>query len=287
MAFKKYRHALLAAVTGGLAIILGVQLQSPVTAAALAAHRAVYDLKLDRAQDGRGITDVTGRMVFEFVGNACEGYTVNMRYRTAFANSDGQVAQSDIQSSTWESGDGERFSFTTRQYLGSSLSDETRGNALREDPAGSIAIQLSQPEEKTLDAASETLFPTQHFLALIEAALKGKRFFRKPVYDGSNHGDKIYETNAVIGTPEPVSSESVDDAVARDIAGKKAWPVTIAYFENDEPGEQLPSYQISFNLFENGVSTKLVLDYGDFVLKGRLVSLEMLESGPCEADKVQ
>ena len=264
------------------AVLLAV---GPSDAAALAAHRAVYDLKLDRADDGNGISDVNGRMVFEFVGNACDGYTVNMRYRTNFANAEGKVAMSDIQSSTWEAGDGESFSFSTRQFLGAALTEETRGSASRPKKNGDIAIELSQPAEKTFEADANTMFPTQHFVALIDAALKGKRFFQMRVYDGSNEGDKVYDTSAVIGSLATSEVDDGDERIDTDIRGLKVWPVSIAYFEDDQDGEQLPSYQISFDLLENGVSRKLILDYGDFVLSGKLVSLEILDEPGCAPEK--
>src|ERR1700741_3114465 len=40
----------------------------------LAPHRAVYDLKLSKSQGSRGIEAVRGRILYDFSGNACEGY---------------------------------------------------------------------------------------------------------------------------------------------------------------------------------------------------------------------
>ena len=51
------------------------------------------------------------------------------------------------------------------------------------------------------------------------------------------------------------------------------WPVTVSYFDRDakvKEGEQSPVYAMSFELFENGVSRSLVLDYNDFVIAGAL-----------------
>ncbi len=44
------------------------------------------------------------------------------------------------------------------------------------------------------------------------------------------------------------------------------WPVTISYFDHEsarkqESGEQTPVYSIGFELYENGISRKLTLDY--------------------------
>ena len=53
-----------------------------LAAAPLISHRAVYDLALDKASDKSGITGLQGRMVYEFNGSPCEGYTVNFRFVT-------------------------------------------------------------------------------------------------------------------------------------------------------------------------------------------------------------
>ena len=56
------------------------------------------------------------------------------------------------------------------------------------------------------------------------------------------------------------------------------WPVTISYFDHavvEKSGEQTPVYAITFELYENGVSRALLLDYGDFVLTGEMTSLEL------------
>ena len=37
---------------------------------------------LDKASDRSGITGISGRMVYEFNGSACEGYTVKFRFVT-------------------------------------------------------------------------------------------------------------------------------------------------------------------------------------------------------------
>ena len=60
--------------------------------------------------------------------------------------------------------------------------------------------------------------------------------------------------------------------------------MTISYFDHaatEKSGEQTPVYAITFELYENGVSRALLLDYGDFVLTGEMTSLEMKDVKPC------
>ena len=60
--------------------------------------------------------------------------------------------------------------------------------------------------------------------------------------------------------------------------------MTISYFDraaNEKSGEQTPVYAITFELYENGVSRALMLDYGDFVLSGEMTSVEIKDAKPC------
>ena len=63
------------------------------------------------------------------------------------------------------------------------------------------------------------------------------------------------------------------------------WPVTVSYYDRDAKsteGEQTPVYSMSFELFENGVSRALVLDYNDFVISGALGKFDVKDSKPCK-----
>ena len=52
-----------------------------------------------------------------------------------------------------------------------------------------------------------------------------------------------------------------------------------------EPGprkaDAVPTYELAFRFYENGVSTKLYIDYGDFAIRGELKELTFLEETPC------
>jgi len=88
---------------------------------------------------------------------------------------------------------------------------------------------------------------------------------------------------------QPVEHEAVGSARnlpawRRSTRGEPRWPVTISYFDKSkktENNEQTPAYAIGFELYENGISRALVLDYNDFVVSGKLSSLELKEPKPC------
>src|SRR6476646_10964000 len=144
----------------------------------LTPHRAVYEMTLDEARSAAGITGIDGRMLFECTGSECDGYTLNMRMVTQMTDSQGQTNLTDLRSSTWEQGDGQKFRFQSAQYLNDKLGDVTMGRAVREAPNAAVKVKLSQPALAELDLSGQVLFPTQHSLALIDAARAGQSLFQ-------------------------------------------------------------------------------------------------------------
>jgi hypothetical protein len=248
----------------------------------LVAHRAIYEMTLDDARSASGITGIDGRMVFEFTGSECDGYSLNMRMVTQMTDTQGQTNLTDLRSSTWEQGDGQKFRFQSAQYLNDKLGDVTMGRAVRERPNEAVKVKLSQPAAAELDLSGPLLFPTQHSLALIDAARAGQAIFQARVYDGSEKGRKVYDTTAFIGTEVKPGADANLEPAAKDksLGELPSWPVSIGYFEA-KGGDLTPSYQIDFRLYENGVSRDLLIDYGDFSIHGTLTSLEYLKATEC------
>ena len=104
--------------------------------------------------------------------------------------------------------------------------------------------------------------------------------------DGSDDGHKVYSTLTVIGKPIPADRTASPDASTSDehMKSLKRWPVTVSYFDRDaqqKEGEQTPVYAMAFELYENGVSRQLVLDYNDFVISGAMGKFDAKDSKPC------
>lgn len=282
---------------GGIGCLIAVLLIDPAQAASVAdkvsplaniragklhltPHRAVYDLTLAQAESSSGISDMNGKLVFEFSGSTCAGFTMNMRFVSQIADSDGAAALTDMRSSTWESADGETFRFNSTQYVDSALKEATTGNA-RRARGKTIAIDLAAPVQRAFSIDPDVAFPTEHLVDVILAAQDGRHIFQRRVYDGSETGDKVFDTMAVIG-PSRAGNNAALPQNAAGMRGAKAWPVSIAYFHDGaDGGEQVPTYQLSYLLYSNGVSDELLLDYGDFTLKGRLASIEFLNVAEC------
>jgi len=260
--------------------------QGPAGSVKLAPHVAIYDLKLVSTKGKRSLEGVRGRIVYDFSGSSCEGYALNFRQVTELDSGEGKVALSDLRTATWEEGDGKSFRFQSQNYMDRQQIGEVDGQADRGSAA--VAVKLKKPEDKKFDAGT-VLFPTDHMRKLIEAAREGKTLLEVAVYDGSETGEKIYQSLSVIGKRIGPEKKPEDDVTTADsLAGLARWPVTISYFDKgekrntDDPGEQTPIYAISFEMYENGISRSLRLDYGDFVIDGKMTSLEVKQAKACK-----
>lgn len=258
----------------GLAASSFLAVPGMAEAVPLVQHRAVYDLKLTEASERSGITGITGRMVYELRGSACDGYTVRFRYVTQSSTRDASQV-TDQQTTTFEDAEGKSFSFVTKSYTDQNLDKELRGNATRE-PEG-VKIDIELPEQKSLEL-QPTQFPTQHLVDLISRAKTGETFYETSIFDGSEDADKAMTTTVIVGKQANASTSDPEFKTLDKLGTEKFWPVDIAYFdETSDNGEDMPDYRISFKLYENGLTRDLEMDYGDFSIHGELVDLAVFD----------
>ncbi len=253
----------------------------------LAPHRAIYDLKLSKSSGSRGLQAVRGRIVYDFSGNACDGYELHFRQVSSLDSGEGKDALSDLRSTTWEDGAAKIFRFSSENKLDDKQTDVVEGSAERR--ASAVSIQLTKPKSKKLTIPVNAVFPTEHMRRIVAGAREAKSVLEFPVYDGSETGEKLYNTLTIIGRTIEPGQKPVTDASAKtpELAKLTRWPVTISYFERkddkgEQSGEQTPVYAITFELYENGISRSLILDYNDFTITGELSSLEMKKEKPCK-----
>ncbi len=240
-------------------------------------HRAVYDLELDTSSEQSGIESMYGRMVYEFNGSPCSGYTVGFRFVTQL-DTGRSVRLTDQQTTTYESVQDGIFQFLTKSYVNQKLDLEVRGSARVEQDGIEVTLQNPKQTQLTLEPAQ---FPTAQMISLIEKAKDGERFFQSKLFDGSDEGSKVMLTTSVVGNPSVSKDRPGELEVTGDIGDLPTWPVTIAYFDESENSDGTPVYRISFKLYENGITRDLTMDYGEFALKGTLADLEIFEPELC------
>jgi hypothetical protein len=193
---------------------------------------------------------------------------------------------SDLRSSSWEDADGKSYRFKIDARTNDNASSPVDGMAER--TGDHITVKLKQPEAKTFTLDGSIVFPTEQIQRIIAAAKEGKSLLELSVYDGSDNGEKVYNTLSVIGQPIPGDKQvAAPDPSTTDEHMKSLtrWPVTVSYYDRDaqkKEGEQTPVYSMSFELYENGVSRALVLDYNDFVISGALGKFDVKDAKPCK-----
>lgn len=239
----------------------------------LAGHRAIYDITLSRSDPAGAVVAIRGRLAVEVL-DSCDGHTTNQRFWTEMMNADGENVVSDFTLSSWEAKDGSSFRFEMKNLLNGEVSEEYAGSASVKDGEGGSA-RMTKPEDDTLDLPKGTTFPNQHLVQIIKKAIEGSSFASIRVFDGSGE-EGTFETGAKIG--RAATPETGADPLLAPLKGLRSWPVRIAFFPLKTKAEE-PQYEIGFRLFENGVSGDIVLDYGEYAMKGVLRQLEMLPGG--------
>ena len=255
---------------------------APVT---LASHRAVYDLALSSSGGTRAVESARGRIVIDFKGDACKGYTMQTRQVTVLDSGETGNRTSDLRNTTFESADGRDFRFKTTTVLNGAASPAIDGTA--DAGAEGLKVRIKEPKRDQIGDKGTVLFPSLHMRRLVEAARAGETTLSAKIFDGSDDGRKIYDTLAVIGrqvTAPTNAAGSERDKPLRDgpMAAVAHWPVTLSYFTQGE-GERTPIYTLTFDLYENGVSGALKLDYGDFAILGDMTRLDIdkVQGTPC------
>lgn len=245
--------------------------------AQIASHRAAYSLSLEKSKSASGIAEIRGAMLIEWQ-EVCEGWTLAQRMRFKAFDGDGHALDNDISFSSWEARDGKSYRFSTRTVRDGEQVEQIRGKAQLPEKSGPGEAIFSEPERQSMELPAGTIFPTEHSIALIEAAKAGQRVFARKVFDGATL-DGALEINAVIAglqAAEAPSKEGIDDKLAK----RPWWRVRMAFFKLSEPTPG-PEYETSMKMLDNGVGTEFIFEYEDFSIRAVLDRLEALPVPRC------
>ncbi len=249
-------------------------------------HQAQYQLSLIKSRGSSSINGARGRILYTFTGSPCEGYTSEFRQVSELESGEGNVNLSDQRTTYWEDAEGKSYRFKSDARLNDADVSSVDGGA--ELTGDQITVKLKQPEAKTFTLDGNAVFPNQQIHRIIEAAQAGKSVLELTVYDGSENGEKVYKTLAVIGQPiaSDRSTAAPDPSTTNDaLKSVTRWPVTVSYYDRDakpSEGEETPAYAMSFELYENGVARAMTIDYNDFVLSGAMEKFDVKDSKPCK-----
>lgn len=264
-----------------LCLLPALLLVPAAEAATVAPHRAIYDLSLLRANEGATLQSATGRLAFEIEGSTCDGFTVSFRMATKYRPKEGEVTLMDTTTTTYEGPGGLDFRHQLKEKIDGSLREDYRIKMTRPTPEAAGQGTISSKPNEPFAVPAGALLPMQHQLRLMALGEAGGGRDSSVVFDGSDEG-KSFRAISFVGKQKVAGSlvRDADNPAAAPLKALPAWPVTVSYFALDGSSET-PDYQVSFDMYENGVASSLVLDYGEFALSGKLTDLKMLETSSC------
>lgn len=270
-------------VLGAMLAMIGLALADEGASAngiILQPHRIAYEVGLG-GKGGGAFSAARGLITLEFTGNACDGYVTNFRQATELADSDGRARALDFRVSLWEDGGGKSLRFVVNNKVNGQVTRDADGEASRVRD-GSLSVAMKKPRGKRGDFDGAAIFPSAMMQKLVEAAQSGQRRYDTRLFDGSEGGEKIFDTSAMIGNPLEGERNARLEPVMRVPAldGVRRWPVAIAYFD-DAPGDRVPVYTMRSVTFANGVVSDIVFEFPDFSLSARAIRYEELPAIPC------
>jgi len=239
----------------------------------LTGQQALYDLTLSKVRT-HDITGAAGQMTFNVV-DGCTGWGTTQHMTLLIRNTDGTLTKSVTDYITWESKDGKTLTFTLRESDndGKEQVDDS-GAAIHTGDNDAGIITYTTPANTTLPMPPGTLFPMAHTEALLAAGRDGRKFISPPLFDGTTPDGAQATFVAELGHhgPMPNSFSALSKIPSSD--------VDIAFYERKNDDEN-PDFRTQMRYFENGVATNLVLDFGDFIMTGKLEHLTIPPS-PCK-----
>lgn len=248
-----------------LPLLCALLLAAPLAAAELVGHRALYRLTLETARGD--VIGASGTMSYEII-DACDAWAVRQRLAINVTARDGTDIDLAAEYTTWESKDGLRLRFRMRQTTDDTPVTDLAGTATLERKGGPGEAVFSTPADTRKALPAGTMFPTGHTVAVIEAARAGKRFMAVPIFDGTSADGAQDSTVAITGWSGP--AENPWPA----LAPLPSTRVRIAFFDR-ESGQQQPEYEVGLRYWENGIADQLSMDFGDYVLGGKMIELQV------------
>jgi uncharacterized protein (DUF2141 family) len=229
---------------------------------ALTGQDAYYDLTLAKVRT-HDVTGATGQMRFS-VADGCTGWGTTQHMTLLIRNADGSLTKTVTDYITWETKDGNLLTFTLRERDndGKTVIDDA-GTAIHTASDDSGTITYSTPANRLMTMPPGTLFPMAHTQAILNAGISGQKFISVPLFDGTTDDGAQHTFVALLGRNPPAANPFPD------LAKLSSTDVDIAFYERKNTDEN-PDFRSQMRYYDDGVTTDMLLDFGDFVMRGTL-----------------
>lgn len=241
-------------------------------------HRGFYELTLGKTDPSSPIRGVNGRMVTEWA-QSCDGWTANQRLVATLQRHNGRDIDSEVVATSFESGDGTSYQFSSKSTIGGKVVEEVRGKAERPARGEPGVAVFSVPAGLKIELPANTLFPFEHTLSVIAAGQRGTMQETSYYFDGSQpEHSPMLASMLILG-----GARSGDEGTGADlgaITNHQWWSVRMAMFANAATQTE-PEFEMTQDVQDNGVVRRFVFDYGDFTMIASLVRIEELDRAKC------
>src|SRR5205085_11658472 len=125
----------------------------PVQAAAgpgFLSHQALYELSLVKSRGANAINAARGRILYNFTGSSCEGYTSEFRQVSELNSGEGKSTLSDLRSNSWEDAGGKSYRFKIETRMNEADAGRVDGSAERDGDHMNVKLKLPAPKSFTL-----------------------------------------------------------------------------------------------------------------------------------------
>lgn len=254
-----------------------------------APHEAEYELHLDQNRPNSQVLRADGKLLFTLT-DGCDGWTTDQKMEIKFLYAQGQQATITVQTSSWEANDGSSYTFSSRTLNNGKETEAFRGKASLSAAGGEASYSL--PKGKTLKIAAGAIFPNQHTILILQRALAGEKVPNQQVFDGTD--DKaLSDVSVFLGKPQVMADDkTVPEKLRREpLLQGQAWATHLAFFPvadkpNKQPDDEMeaigtPDYELKLDLLANSVARGLLIDYGNFTVRGTINRLKSLPESGC------
>ena len=245
-------------------------------AATLLPHQANYRLSLDTGRPPGAVVQAQGSLVFEIL-DACDAWAARQRFSLIVEDAQGNLIETGSEYTTLEAKDGSRLRFSLVQTTEGAVTARVAGTA-ELTPEGGV-IRYTEPAPAEVALPPGTLLPSAHTLRALAAARAGQRVLVAPLFDGTSEEGPTDTTTIIVSgwlPPEPHPRFSA-------LSGLSSARMRVAFFdrpEGEQPSAATPSYEVGLRYFENGVGDELLMDFGEFAVRGQLTEFRPVPS-PC------
>ena len=124
-------------------------------------HQALYELSLVKSRGSNAISNARGRILYNFSGSSCEGYTSEFRQVSELDSGEGKLTLSDLRSSSWEDAAGKSYRFKIDTRMNDAASTPVDGIAERVGDHITVKLKRSRRRRRSTSTAMSCSRPSR------------------------------------------------------------------------------------------------------------------------------